>query len=154
VTIDRSRIERQMRELAMEHVGGGISDETYLERMGHLRASLTEAEESAQVGVPADRAVEWLRAQAETWHGAIVLEAKADLLHAIYERIVVAGREFVSVRLTPAANAHGLALPLPEQVVRARPTGFGHALATKIPIEGHAEWVAAAEARSAWAATL
>ena len=105
-------------------LGGGISDETYLERLKHLRASLAEIEETAQVGVPADRAVEWLRALAETWREADLPEAKADLLHAIYERIVIAGREFVSARLTPAAYAHGLALALPEIVVRARPTGF------------------------------
>jgi len=47
--------------------------------------------------------------------------------------------------LTAAAYAHGLALALP-QVVRARPEGFGHALATyTIPLEGHDEWDAAAE---------
>jgi hypothetical protein len=51
-----------------------------------------------------------------------VPEARSELLHAIYERIVVAGREFVSARLTTAAYAHGLALALPEQVARARPT--------------------------------
>jgi DNA invertase Pin-like site-specific DNA recombinase len=124
VAIDRSRIERQMRELALEHVGGGMSDETYLERMKRLRASLAEVEQTAQVGVPADRAVEWLRALADTWREADVPEAKSDLLHAIYERIVVAGREFVSARLTPEAYAHGLALALPEQVVSARPTGL------------------------------
>ncbi len=49
-----------MRELALEHVGGGMSDEAYLERLKHLRASLAEIEETAQLGVPADRAVEWL----------------------------------------------------------------------------------------------
>ena len=124
VAIDRSRIERQMRELALEHVGGGISDETYLERMKRLRASLAEIEETAQVGVPAERAVEWLRAMAATWQQADVPEARSELLHAIYERIVVAGREFVSARLTPTAYSHGLALALPEQVVMARPTGF------------------------------
>ena len=98
----------------------------------------------------ADRAVEWLRALAETWTAADVPEAKADLLHAIYERIVVAGRSFVSARLTPAAYAHGLALALPEKVVMARPTGVGRALATyRIPIEGRDEWLAAARVRSA-----
>ena len=124
VAIDRSRIERQMRELALDHVGGGISDETYLARLKRLRESLAEVEQTAQVGVPADRAVEWLRALAETWQQADVPEGRSDLLHAIYERIVVAGRDFVSARLTPAAYAHGLALALPETVVRARPTGF------------------------------
>ena len=34
------------------------------------------------------------------------------LLHAIYERIVVAGPEIVRVRLKSAAYAHGLALAL------------------------------------------
>ena len=101
-------------------------------------------EVSSEVGVPGDRSVEWLRAIAETWHQADVPEANADLLHAICERIVVAGRRYVSARLTPAAYAHGLALALPE-VVMARPTGVGRALATdEIPIEGRDEWLAAA----------
>ena len=69
---------------------------------------------------------------------------KADLLQAIYERIVVAGPTFVSARLTPSAYAHGLALALPEAVM-ARPTGVGRAISTyTIPIEGRDEWLAAA----------
>ena len=80
-----------------------------------------------------------------TWTVADVREAKADLLHAIYERIVVAGRSFVSVRLTPAAYAPGMALALPEKVAMARPTGVGRAIATyTLPIEGRDEWLAAA----------
>ena len=71
-----------------------------------------------------ERAVERLRALAETWVAADVLEAKAELLHAIYEKIDVAGRTFVGARLTPAAYANGLALVLPEQVVMVRPTRF------------------------------
>ena len=47
---------------------------------------------------------------------------KADLVHAIYDRITVAGPEIVGVRLTQAAYAHGLALALPEKVEMARPT--------------------------------
>jgi len=31
-----------------------MSDESYLERLKHLRACLAEVEETAQVGVPAD----------------------------------------------------------------------------------------------------
>jgi hypothetical protein len=75
-----------------------------------------------------------------SWTGA-----KADLLHAIYERIVVTGRTIVSIRLTPSAYAHGLAVALPDKVALARPTGVGRALATcEIPIEGRDEWLAAA----------
>jgi hypothetical protein len=66
-------------------------------------------------------------------------------MHAIYERITVAGPEIVGVRLTAAAYAHGLALALPEKVVMARPTGVGHAIAAHdMPIEGRDEWLAAA----------
>lgn len=51
----------------------------------------------------------------------------------------------MSVRLTPSAFAHGLAVALPTKVAMARPTGVGHALATyEIPIEGRDEWLAAA----------
>ena len=48
---------------------------------------------------------------------------------AIYDRITVAGRRIVSVRLTPSAYAHGLAVVLPTY---------------EIPIEGRDEWLAAA----------
>jgi hypothetical protein len=59
-----------------------------------------------------------------TWSGSDVRAERAELLHAAYDRITVAGRRIVSVRITPAAYAHGLALALPEEVVLARPTGF------------------------------
>ena len=75
---------------------------------------------------------------------ADVPEAKADLVHAVYEKVVVAGHDFVSARLTPAAYQRALALAMPEAVL-ARPEGAGRALATyRIPIEGRLEWFAAA----------
>ncbi|MCJ7712238.1 MAG: hypothetical protein MUQ32_15565 [Chloroflexi bacterium] len=43
----------------------------------------------------------------------------------------------VSIRLTPSAYAHELAVALPEKVVVARPTGFNRADATlfvRVPI--------------------
>ena len=65
-------------------------------------------------------------------------------MHAIYERITVAGPEIVGVRLTTAAYAHGLtlALALPEAVM-ARLTGFKregtHSGFKLIPIDGAEE---------------
>ena len=123
VAIDRARLQRRKRELALDHVAGNLDDGVYLERVAQLRAELASLDQSAAGGVPAERAVTWLRALAETWERADVPEAKADLLHAVYERITVAGRSIVGARLTPAAYAHGLALALP-QVVMARPTGL------------------------------
>ena len=75
-------------------------------------------------GVKPARAVEWLRAIGDAIQHAGVPVERAELVHAIYDRIVVAGPRIVSARLTPAANEHGLALALPEKVVMARPTGF------------------------------
>jgi len=67
------------------------------------------------------------------------------VLHAIFERIVVTGRTIVSIRLTPSAYAHGLAVAMPDKVALARPTGVGRALSTyDVQIEGRDEWVAAA----------
>ena len=54
------------------------------------------------------------------WVNAEVPEARADLLHAIYDRIVVKGRSIVAARLTSAAYANGLALALPRLSWRAR----------------------------------
>ena len=64
---------------------------------------------------------------------------RATMIQSLYEEIVVRGAEFVSVRLSPEASAHGLAPALPQEVVvapmptrgrprknmaLARPTGF------------------------------
>jgi len=61
---------------------------------------------------------------AETWHKADLAEEKSDVIHAVYERIVIEGPRSVGLRLTPAAYRHGLALALPDAVM-ARPTGLG-----------------------------
>jgi len=93
----------------------------------------------------ADRTAAGLRALGESLQATDAPTEKADVSHAIYERIMVAGPEIVGVRLTQAAYAHGLALALPEKVEMARPTGVGRAAATyEIPIEGRDEWLAAA----------
>jgi len=105
---------------------------------------MSELEASVDIGVPAERAIAWLRTIGETWAQVDMPEERSDLVHAIYERITVAGEQFVSPDLTPAAYAHGLALSLP-QVVMARPTGVGRAITTySMPIEGRDEWLAAA----------
>lgn len=122
VALDRARIDRQIRELALEHAAGHLEDEVYLERLRELREAKDSAERTNGEGVAAERAIKWLRALSATWTDADVPEAKADVLHAIYDQIVVTGREIVSVRLTPSAYAHGLALALPTKVALARPT--------------------------------
>jgi hypothetical protein len=67
-------------------------------------------------------------------------------MHAICERITVAGNEIVGVRLAAAAYAHGFALALPEAAM-ARPTGVKptgtHPVFQLIPIDGADNWEAA-----------
>ena len=134
VALDRARIDRQIRELALEHAAGRLEDAVYLERLHELRDAKENLERTSADGIAPERAVEWLRELSATWRAAEVPAEKADLLHAIYDRIVVAGRSIVSVRLTPSAYAHGFALALPEKVAVARPTGVERAEATNIPI--------------------
>jgi hypothetical protein len=120
-----------MRNLALDHVAERIDDSAYLERRGHLRVDLAALDAIPRGDLPARRAVGWLRVLAETWANADAPEVRADLLHAISERIVVVGRSIVAARLTPAAYSNGLALALP-QVVMARPEGFGRARTTSV----------------------
>jgi hypothetical protein len=121
---DDARIDRQTRELALEHAAGRLEDAVYLERLHELRDAKENLELASADGITPERAVAWLRALSATWRAAEVPAEKADLLHAIYDRITVAGRRIVSVSLTPSAYAHGFALALPEKVALARPTGF------------------------------
>jgi hypothetical protein len=124
ITLDRARIDRQMRDLALDHAAGRLEDAVYLGRLRALRESKESIEVNASGAMSAEVALAWLRALTSTWSEADVPEAKAEVLHAIYERIVVTGRTIVSIRLTQSAYAHGLALALPTKVALARPTGF------------------------------
>jgi DNA invertase Pin-like site-specific DNA recombinase len=124
VAIDQARIDRQIRELALDHAAGSLEDEAYLERLHGLRDAKENLERTSTDGIPPERAVAWLEALSATWRAAEVPAERADVLHAIYDRITIAGRKIVSVRLTPSAYAHGFALALPEKVAVARPTGF------------------------------
>ena len=143
VTLDRGRIQRQMQDLARDHLAERLDDTTYLGRLAQLRAELAALETRQRAAMPAKRALEWLRAISDTWAVPDVSEAKAELLHALYERIVVRGREIVSAHLTPAAYANGMALALPE-VVMARPEG----IRTPDPVvRSHMLWSAELRAR-------
>lgn len=134
VSLDKARLERQIKALANQNVEGTLDDDAYVARKRELRSQIDALDRLTRPGIPAARAVEWLRALSETWITADVDEEKADLLHAIYHRIVVAGERIVSARLTPDAMAHGMALALPDKVAVARPTGVQRADAINIRV--------------------
>ncbi len=163
VPMDRVPFERRRRQLALEVADGRIGDREFLLAMRRLKTE--EAESAAgpptQGAVDAARAVEYIRNFAAAWAKAKP-PTRATLVQAVYEGVTVRGEEFVSVRLTAEAYAHGLALALPEEVfvpaipargrprknmALARPTVVGRAISTytcTIPIEGRDEWLAAA----------
>ena len=94
-----------------------MSDEAYLTRLKVLRQQRDAVmERTAAAGLPAGRAVEWLRALGQALQGPEKSKEKAGVMHANYDRITVAGPEIMGVRLTQAAYARGLALALPERL--------------------------------------
>ena len=113
-----------MRELALEHAAGSLGDEAYLDRLKVLRGAAGRLEARTAAGIPAERAVEWLRALGESLEAAECPRRRQTCCTPSTTGSSVAGPEIVGVRLTPAAYAHGLALALPEKVELARPTGF------------------------------
>jgi hypothetical protein len=74
-----------------------------------------------QSAVRPAEAVSYLRNLALVWDSPGLTDStRAELLHAIYERVVVTRDRFVEIQLTPHAYRHGLALALPE-VLHWRP---------------------------------
>ena len=136
-TMDRARLERQMRELALEHAAARLDDAEYLARMARLRGELEIVGARPARDLPARRDRMARRPRRNLAEDRHLVEEKSDVIHAIYERIVIEGPRFVDLRLTPAAYRNGLALALPEAVM-ARPTGFSRvdAMNIRIPIEG------------------
>jgi hypothetical protein len=57
VAIDRARIDRQIRELALEHAAGGLEDAVYLERLNELRTAKENFERTNDDGIAPERAV-------------------------------------------------------------------------------------------------
>jgi hypothetical protein len=66
VSMDRARLERQMRELAPDHAAARIDDREYLARMARLRGELEAIGTQRAHELPAQRALEWLDSLAET----------------------------------------------------------------------------------------
>jgi len=52
VVIDRARIDRQMREVALEHAAGSMGDEAYLTRLKVLRGQRDAIAERTAAGLP------------------------------------------------------------------------------------------------------
>jgi DNA invertase Pin-like site-specific DNA recombinase len=141
-----ARFRREMRELAEAHLAERVSDAAYLAQLGELRAQEAAAASEARPAVDPDAAIAWLRDLGALWARATPAE-QAELVRSIYARVEVAGPRFVAVTLTPEAEAHGLAIALPESVrLRERPRqepGLAYQ-PIRIPIVGRRAWIRAA----------
>lgn len=112
---DRARIDRETRELALQHAAGRLEDAVYRERLHELRDAKENLERTGADGIAPAGAVAWLRELSAAWRAAEAPAERADLLNAIHDRITAAGRRIVSATLSPSAYAHGFALALPEK---------------------------------------
>jgi hypothetical protein len=104
----REQVDPEVRQVAAQE------RRTY--GLSRVHRGATDGPPTSEQGLCApDR--EWLGSRrSATWRAAEVPAERADVLHAIYDRITIAGRKIVSVKLTPSAYAHGFALSLPEKV--------------------------------------
>ncbi len=118
------QLERDLRAKAADHAARRLSTSSYLAEHERITAEIDALEE--QPGPPlgdVDEVVAALTAMRDTWRDAD-LEARAQLVGRVYQRIIVADGAIVEVELTEAAKRHGFLEALPETVVMARPAGL------------------------------
>jgi hypothetical protein len=141
VAIDRARIDRQIRDLALEHAEGRLEDAVYLERLHELRDAKENLERTSADGISPERAVAWLRELSATWRAPrcprrrprAPRHLRSDHRRRKEHRV----RQAHSVGIRPRTRARTA-----RKVAVARPTGFNRADAIniRIPIEGAGEW--------------
>jgi DNA invertase Pin-like site-specific DNA recombinase len=122
--IRRMQLERDLRAKATDHAARRLSTSSYLAEHERITAEIDALEE--QPGPPlgdVDEVVGALGAMRDAWRDAD-LEARAQLVGRVYQRIIVADGAIVEVELTEVAKRHGFLEALPETVVMARPAGL------------------------------
>jgi hypothetical protein len=107
----RKRLERQRRELALDHAAGPIGDAEYLAAVGRVREQDEAVPAPAAAPDPA-HAVQRLRDFAGLWKSRSEAE-RAALLGAVYARVEVRGDQFIAAHLTADAKELGLTVALP-----------------------------------------
>ena len=136
---DERQLERRRRQLGEAFAAGRIEERELITGMRRLKEEAAAGGRTRHgASVDPVSALAYVRNFAASWANARP-QTRASLIKAVYAEIVVRGEEFVSVRLTDEAYAHGLAAALPEEVevpvlpgrgrpqknmALARPTGF------------------------------
>lgn len=118
----RKRLERQRRDLALDHAAGRIGDAEYLATVTRVREQEQALPAPASAPDPA-RAVRRLRDFVGLWKSRSEAE-RAAMLRAVYVRVEVRGEQFIGADLTSDAKELGLTVALPETFAMARPAGI------------------------------
>ncbi len=126
IPIDRGHAERRRRQLALEMAAGRIGEREFVLAMRRLKDEETAAPVDARSRktIDAERALEYIRNFAAAWAKAKP-PTRATMLQSVYQSVTVQGNQFVSVRLTDDAYAHGFAIALPQEVRVVPPPGRG-----------------------------
>jgi hypothetical protein len=134
----RKQLERDLRAKAAAHAARRLSTNSYLAEHERITAEIDALDEQPgpQLG-DIDEVIAALTSMRDAWRDAD-LEARAQLVGRVYQRIVVADGAIIAVELTEAAKRHGFLDALPETVAMARPAGARGPLTTvvRIPIVG------------------
>jgi hypothetical protein len=116
-----------------------------MRRLEEERAGVDEMLPSG-TGISATEAADYIRMFAATWATAKPA-SRVALVQPVYEEIVVRGEEFVKVRLTQGAYAHGFALALAAQVSVPMLPGRGRPRRARQDSDGRMTYIFACRSR-------
>jgi DNA invertase Pin-like site-specific DNA recombinase len=124
ISLRRRQLETELEDLAHRHARRRLSTPEYVSEHQRIVAELDAAEPPAPpASVDPDANIAALRDLRAAWRDADEA-ARAKLLRAVYERVIVDDQGVREVLLTPEAYRHGLALAMPEVMSLARPAGI------------------------------
>lgn len=142
----RARIRRRLRDVALEHADGKMTDVAYLAESARLRTELEATAEPRSARVTPDEAIAAIRGLEARWSLATDDE-RARLAHLVYARIPMDGASVGPVELTPWAYELGIDQAMPELVRldwRPRQVPGTQVHTVRVPIAGRRERLAAA----------
>ena len=96
---DKDKINEKLRRLNVAYMGGGKTDEEYLEELADLKAQLAAAEREAEDVKPRDLAPlrKFLASDFETIYASMEPEEKRQLWRSVIDRLVVEGNHVVDI---------------------------------------------------------
>lgn len=138
--VARPGTDRRLRDVAIAHAEGRLTDAEYLARRDAIRSE--PAARPPTEGIDAAEVVRWVRDLPGAWADASP-EARRGLLSVVYDRIVIEGDRFVDIIPTAFAEARGLPALLPPviELVSREGTRRPRYIRVSMPVRGRAAMV-------------